>query len=140
MGNVSQRQSGDHQLIAGEKPMRSKGFEYENQAKRFLVAKGLKLMHQNYNCKLGEIDLIMRDGDTIVFVEVRYRNTKKFGSALESINARKCSKLIKTAKHFLQTQNYNKFCCRFDAVAFDKTDSGTDISWIVSAFGESSNT
>ena len=118
--------------------MRSKGFEFENTAREYLTSKGLKFLHQNYSCKLGEIDLIMRDGNTIVFVEVRYRNTKKFGSALESINTHKCNKLIKTAKHFLQTKHYDNFCCRFDAVAFDRTDTGTEISWVVSAFGEPS--
>lgn len=116
--------------------MRSKGFEFEAKAKQYLIKQGLRFVEQNYTCRLGEIDLIMQDGDTIVFVEVRYRHTSKYGSALESITAKKCTKLQKAAKHYLLTQQKHKHPCRFDALAFDKTKTGIDISWIVSAFGE----
>lgn len=116
--------------------MRSKGFEYENKAKNYLEKKGLRFIEQNYICKLGEIDLIMQDRNTIVFVEVRYRNTSKYGTALESITPSKVSKLRKTAKHYLMTQHKGTPPCRFDALTFDKTKTGTSISWVVSAFGE----
>lgn len=118
--------------------MRSKGFEFEQQAKQYLVNQGLRFVQQNYNCKLGEIDLIMQDGITMVFIEVRYRNTAKYGSALESITSRKRGKLLKAANHYLITQGIQNRPCRFDVVAFDKTKKSTEMSWIVSAFGETS--
>lgn len=118
--------------------MRSKGFEFERKAERYLVNQGLKPVQQNYNCKLGEIDLIMLDGTTIVFIEVRYRNTAKYGSALESITSSKRGKLLKAANHYLTNQSLQNRPCRFDVIAFDKTTNDTEISWIVSAFGEPS--
>lgn len=118
--------------------MRSKGFEFEQRAKRYLAKQGLKFVQQNYNCRFGEIDLIMQDGMTIVFVEVRYRKTAKYGSALESITTSKRVKLRKAANHYLITQAAQHKPCRFDIIAFDKTQHSTEISWIVSAFGERS--
>ena len=118
--------------------MRSKGFEFERKAKQYLTNRGLKFIQQNYNCRLGEIDLIMQDGITIVFVEVRYRNTAKYGSALESVTPSKRGKLLKAANHYLITQRLQNRPCRFDVIAFDKKKNDTEISWIVSAFGEPS--
>ncbi|KZY60241.1 hypothetical protein A3742_29200 [Oleiphilus sp. HI0071] len=118
--------------------MRSKGFEFENKAKHYLQSKGLKLVLQNYSCRLGEIDLIMLDRSTIVFVEVRYRNTAKYGSALESITSNKRSKLLKAANHYLTSRADTSRPCRFDVIAFDNKNNETEVSWIVSAFGEPS--
>ena len=90
------------------------GFEVEEAAKKYLLDKGLKFIKSNYECKLGEIDLIMQDKDTLVFVEVRFRSSQKYGGALASISASKRSKIIRTAKlYLLERDLYDKVFCRF---------------------------
>lgn len=95
---------------------RSSGQQAEQTALDYLQQQGLKPVTQNYHCRRGEIDLIMRDGDTLVFIEVRARRNDRFGSALESITADKQSRIIATAQHYLQ-QNRQQQNCRFDVVA-----------------------
>src|SRR5579863_8818519 len=91
------------------------GQQAEERAYTFLEKKGLTLLARNYRCKLGEIDLIMRDTQHIVFVEVRHRSSNAFGSAIESVTAIKQRKIIKTAAHYLLTQKwFDKVSCRFD--------------------------
>ena len=92
----------------------------EQLAERFLVSQGLTTQLQNFRCKLGEIDLIMLDNGTLVFVEVRLRKHTQFASASESINYKKQQKMVKTAQFYLQQQQlFDKIPCRFDAVTFD---------------------
>lgn len=77
----------------------------------------------------------MLDGDTVVFVEVRYRRHVAWGGALESVDLRKQQKLIKAAQLFLLKESrWEKHPCRFDVVAIDSTESGTKPSWIRNAF------
>jgi putative endonuclease len=103
----------------------------EQQACRFLEAKGLRLLTQNYRCMSGEIDLIMQHGNDVVFVEVRTRNHKGYGNPFESVNFAKQRKLHKTATHFLQKQNWiDKVDCRFDIIGI----SNGQIEWIQNAF------
>lgn len=120
---------------------REQGQYTENLACRFLEEKGCKLIEKNFNCKVGEIDLIMQDDDSLIFVEVRYRKSNNFGSGAESITASKQSKLIKTASLYLQRHaKLNKYPARFDVISitgFIETEdlSKIDIDWIVNAFG-----
>jgi putative endonuclease len=101
----------------------------ETKACEHLQANGLKLIERNFNCCLGEIDIIMQDGDEIVFVEVRHN--KHIAHAIESIDHYKQSKIIKAATFFLQKKQwYDKVHCRFDVVAV--TDN--DLEWIKDAF------
>ena len=78
------------------------GLAAEKLAATFLANQGLKLVAQIYHCRFGEIDLIMRDTSTLVFIQVRLRSNKKFGSAAASITPQKQQKLILTAQHYLQ--------------------------------------
>lgn len=94
----------------------NRGQQAEQVACDYLQQQGLHLITQNYHCRRGEIDLIMRDADSLVFVEVRARRSDRFGSALESITADKQSRIIATAQHYLQ-QNRLQQNCRFDVVA-----------------------
>ena len=104
----------------------------ENQAKDFLVKKGLKLRERNYRCKAGEIDLVMMEANTLVFVEVRSRRRADYGTAFESVTATKQQRLIKAAKHYLQTkQLFDKLPCRFDVISVRHDN---DIEWIPNAF------
>jgi putative endonuclease len=90
----------------------------------------LKLITNNYRCRLGEIDLILQDKETLVFVEVRMRSSSHFGGAATSIDARKQAKLIHTAQHYLATLKHIP-PCRFDAVLLSTPDN---IEWIKNAF------
>lgn len=107
------------------------GAAAEQLAATFLTQKGLKLVTQNYHCRFGEIDLIMKDGNTLVFVEVRLRSNDTFGSAAMSITQQKQQKLIATAQHFLQT--YQDCACRFDAILMNKAHLD-HIEWLRNAF------
>ena len=112
-------------------PSNYKGHQAEQQALLYLQEQGLELLYQNYYCRYGEIDLIMRDKQTLVFIEVRYRKNNAFGGALASISQSKQRKIIATAAFFLAEQQ-NEYHCRFDAVAID--DSATSPQWFQGAF------
>lgn len=114
-------------------PNNSQGVQSERQALHYLQAQGLSLICQNYYCRFGEIDLIMLDQDTLVFIEVRYRKNNDFGGALASITKRKQNKIIKTAKHYL-AQLDNEPYCRFDAIAIEQMSNVP--LWIKNAFIE----
>jgi len=112
--------------------MSTRGAQAEQLAAKFLQGHGLKLLHKNYLCRHGEIDLILQDGDMLVFAEVRLRSRSDFGGAGISINACKQAKLVRTAQHYLTTLPRIP-PCRFDAVLLQTTD-GCDIEWIRNAF------
>ncbi|AAP95702.1 hypothetical protein A6046_01550 [[Haemophilus] ducreyi] len=101
---------------------RSQGACFEQKARLFLEQQGLKFIQANQHFKCGELDLVMQQGDTIVFVEVRQRKNNRFGSALESIDYRKQQKWLDAANMWLLTE-YNQSLdtanCRFDVVAFE---------------------
>lgn len=104
----------------------------EEAAARYLQRAGLSIERRNYRCRRGEIDLIARDGDTLVFVEVRYRRNNRYGSASATVDARKQSKLLATADSYLQ--HFKLECpCRFDVVAIE--GDAQNIQWIRGAFG-----
>lgn len=109
-----------------------KGRNSEQLALGHLQAQGLQLLERNYRCKSGEIDLIMRDGDCLVFVEVRYRKHNRFGSASESVTGSKQRKLLASANHYLQRTD-SASPCRFDVVGISGENSQT-IEWIRDAF------
>lgn len=87
---------------------------------------------KNYRCKTGEIDLIMQQGETLVFIEVRLRSHRQFANAAESVTFAKQRKIIKTAQFYLQQhQLTDKINCRFDVIAFGED---TVPEWIKNAF------
>ena len=112
------------------------GKDAERHALEHLQQQGLRLLAQNWLCKRGELDLVMLDGDTVVFVEVRYRKYAQWGGALASIDARKRQKLILAAQFFLLSeQRWADAPCRFDVVAIQSTPHGTaDLHWLRNAF------
>ncbi|MGE6530916.1 YraN family protein [Pseudomonas sp. NPDC077382] len=102
---------------------------------RYLETRGLRPICRNWSCRSGELDLVMLDGDTVVFVEVRYRRHAAWGGALESVDLRKQQKLIKAAQLFLLKESrWAKHPCRFDVVAISSTEGGAQPSWIRNAF------
>jgi len=105
----------------------------ETLARKLLEASQLKLLETNYHCRYGEIDLIMQDNNTLVFVEVRFRKSERFGGALASVDAKKQNKLRITAQHYLQKHN-SQLNARFDVVALSSLDDKNKINWIKYAF------
>lgn len=104
----------------------------ERKAQQYLQGQGLKFVQRNFRVKGGEIDLIMRDVDTLVFVEVRYRRSSEYGSAKASITQSKQWRVRKAATLYLQRHYKQLPTCRFDAVCID--GDKPQIQWIKSAF------
>lgn len=111
-----------------------KGSDAEHKALAYLQRQRLLLVAQNYRCRFGEIDLIMREGATLVFIEVRQRTASWHGGAAASITAAKQAKLLQTARHYLAGFDHEP-ACRLDALLLSGVD-GEDIEWIKNAFGE----
>jgi putative endonuclease len=112
----------------------SDGHAAETVACRYLEDKGFALIARNYRCAFGEIDLIMRDGETLVFVEVRRRRNVDFGTPAETVGPRKQQRLRATAEHYLQRHAaLSQKPCRFDIVALTD-DRSVDIEWLPNAF------
>ena len=110
-----------------------RGVEAEAAAAAFLERKGLKILERNYRCRLGEIDLVARDGETTVFVEVRSRSSAAFGGAAASITAAKRQRLLRAARHYLSRARTLPRC-RFDALLIE--GEPPRINWVRDAFGE----
>ena len=108
----------------------------ERMAEQFMCNAGLSCLARNYRCRQGELDLVMRDGDTVVFVEVRYRQQSHWGSAAESVNRAKQHRLIHTAQHYLlNTPRLANQPCRFDVIAAEGDPSNPkSYHWIREAF------
>lgn len=109
---------------------RQTGDDKEALARRYLVSRGLRHVAHNVRCRHGEIDLVMCDSQVLVFVEVRYRRSERFGGALASIDRRKQARLIAAAGFFLQ-RHPTDLPCRFDVVAIGADDR---IQWLQNAF------
>jgi putative endonuclease len=109
------------------------GRRAEDAVLAYLQERGLRLVERNYRCRQGEIDLTMRDGSTLVFVEVRYRADSRRGGALASVDARKQAKLIAAARHYLAARRVDSVV-RFDAAAVEPAGGSLSIRWIKDAF------
>lgn len=108
---------------------REQGASFEHQARLFLEQQGLKFIAANQYFKCGELDLIMQEGETIVFVEVRQRKNDMFGSAVESVDWRKQQKWLDAANMWLAKRDCSleDADCRFDLIAFGR--SIDDVQW-----------
>lgn len=112
------------------------GNQAEELAKDYLQRQGLRFITHQYRSTMGEIDLIMQHGQTLVFVEVRFRETDEFGSPEETITLAKQRRLIRTAQLYLQNHpNYERLLARFDVVAILGSKPNLKITWIPDAFG-----
>ena len=111
----------------------TQGQAAEQQACGYLTEHGLTLVARNYRCRMGELDLIMRDADALVFVEVRSRRAGRHGSPAESITAIKQHRLQRAAAHYLQRHPVDA-PCRFDVVGITRDAGKTHIEWIRDAF------
>lgn len=125
---------------------KKRGHQIETLVCNYLRQRKLTLITRNYTCRLGEIDLIMSDQSTLVFIEVRYRHNDHFGSSIESVNVIKQHKMIKTAEYYLLSQQLSeKVACRFDVVGVKPSPDKwvgnlsklgpAQVEWIKNAFG-----
>ena len=113
----------------------------ERIAEKYLAAQGLKVMARNYRCRFGEIDLVMQERETLVFVEVRLRRTPKgkngnggndFGGAAASITPTKQARIIAAAQHYLAGMKQLP-PCRFDAILMNAANESS-VEWMKGAF------
>ena len=131
MAQIPARTSRPRQLTS-----KQTGDAWESTARDWLQSKGLHFIAANVRELAGEIDLIMREGSTTVFVEVRYRRSALFGGAAASVTRSKQHKLLQTARLWLARHNgsFDTVDCRFDVLAF----TGNDVEWFKDAFNDRS--
>ncbi len=106
----------------------------EDAALEHLERGGLRLIERNFRTRTGEIDLIMSDGNTLAFVEVRYRRNTRFGKGLESVTAAKTQRIARTAAAWLQRTRQSDRNCRFDIVSISGKLGSFEVDWIRNAF------
>jgi len=113
-----------------------KGITTEQFAKHYLLKQGLLFVEQNIHCRQGEIDLIMRDGETLVFVEVKYRRNNHFGGAISAVSIAKQKKIRHCATFYLHKMNINEYntLCRFDVIALEGDINKPQLTWLKNAF------
>lgn len=110
---------------------RAVGRAYEKKAGAYLAEQGYKIIEYNFCCRSGEIDIIARDGEYLVFVEVKYRADAECGNPLEAVNERKQCAISRTAWYYCLTHGYGEWMpCRFDVVAMQ----GEEIMLVKNAF------
>lgn len=114
--------------LPGRSARQEQGQHWEQVAQRYLTRHGLHLVEANFRCKGGEIDLIMRDGDTLVFVEVRQRADRAHGGAAASVGPAKIRRLTRAATLYLMRFPHTP-PCRFDVIAID----GEHMEWLRNA-------
>ena len=125
------------------------GTQTEKFACHYLKTQGLSLVTRNYACRFGEIDLIMQDKESLVFIEVRFRRDSRFGHSIETVDTVKQNKLIKTAEYYLQYHSLlDAISCRFDVLGvspstkpkkwFEKRNTSqyysAQVEWVKNAF------
>jgi putative endonuclease len=113
----------------------TRGQRAEQLAANYLKQQGLTPVIQNFSCRFGEIDNIMLDHETLVFIEVRYRQSQAYGLAAETIGYKKISRILTTAQSFLQQhEQYRHHNCRFDVISMHGDLEKPEIDWIKQAF------
>lgn len=108
---------------------RKKGSFYEDAVCEYLINNGLIIVERNYFCPFGEIDIIAKQDDTLVFIEVKYRKDTSYGYAIEAVDYRKQKKIIACANYYIAYKNIDLFI-RFDVIGIN----GDKIDWIKNAF------
>jgi putative endonuclease len=122
-------------MMTGSPTNQSRGRDAEDLVCTYLQQQGLQLSMRNYRSPFGEIDLIMQERNTLVFVEVRYRANTRFGTPAETVDANKQARLRATAEHFRQnTPRASRKACRFDMVAITGDGKNGNLSWLKNVF------
>lgn len=106
----------------------------EDAAAVFLKGKGCRILERNFKCRLGEVDIVACDGETICFVEVKTRSSEDFGLPQEAVSRQKQTQISKTALHYLKTKKLFEKSARFDVVSVLYKGSVPKIDLIKNAF------
>ena len=109
---------------------RKTGSSYEKLAGEYLISQGYEILEYNFRCRRGEIDIVAKDGEYLVFCEVKYRRTAKKGSPLDAITTEKQKKISQTALYYITTRCKGEVPCRFDVIGI----LGDEIQLIKHAF------
>lgn len=110
---------------------RAAGAAYEQKAAEYLEQMGCRILNRNFRCKVGEIDLIAKDQEYLVFTEVKYRAAESAGYGSEAVDARKQKRIIRAAQWYMQKMHIpQEQPCRFDVISF----LGEELTWIRDAF------
>ncbi|MEZ5582433.1 MAG: YraN family protein [Candidatus Competibacteraceae bacterium] len=118
---------------AGKPTAGQRGGAAESLACQYLESQGLVLITRNFRCRLGELDLVMRDGPQLVFVEVRSRSNRDYGSPIETITPTKQKRLLRAAAYYLQKTACTA-PCRFDVIGISSVNGIDSVEWINNAF------
>lgn len=119
----------------GSSPTQRAGAAAEDEALAYLQACGLELVARNFHCRMGEIDLVMREGTTLVVIEVRRRRSRRFGDAAETVDVRKQARLVRTTGFLLQRNRALARCdIRFDVFAINEDGLAPRVTWVRGAF------
>lgn len=110
------------------------GREGEEAAARLVASLGMTVIERNYRCRLGEVDLICRQGDTVVFVEVKTRGEGSLAAGTDAVHGRKRSRIVKAAAEYLSANNLWDRPCRFDVVSVVNRGGSLEASHIPDAF------
>lgn len=114
---------------------RSRGAVVEAAARQYLIDAGLRDVAANANYRVGELDLVMLDGSTLVFVEVRYRRSSRFGGGADSVDVHKRRKLVRAAMAFLvRNRRFADGACRFDVIEAEGDPAAPTFNWLRDAF------
>jgi putative endonuclease len=135
MGRFQRRTPGDNRLAGNAVTRRQEGQRWERAAESFLCRQGLKVLERNYQCRVGEIDLIMFEPPSLVFVEVKYRKSTRYGDGAENVTRSKQAKISRTAAFFLSRhRRLANVPCRFDVISISGVHEQTRTRWIKNAF------
>lgn len=104
-----------------KKNQRTVGTVYEKMAGEYLKRKGYEILEYNFRCRFGEIDIIAKDGEYLVFCEVKYRSNEKLGRPEEAVDAKKQKVISKCAAYYLLIRRLHNIPCRFDVVSIEGT-------------------
>lgn len=111
------------------------GDRHEAYAVDIIRKSGLEIVETNYLCKLGEVDIIARNHQDLIFIEVRYRRSESYGGALQSVDKKKQKRIGLAANHYLQKHKLtNKVACRFDVFAITGNLKQLKYQWVEAAF------
>lgn len=111
------------------------GRDGEAAAAAFLVAQGYRVLNRNYRCaRVGEIDLVAEEGDTLVFVEVKTRRSQRYGTGAEAVNRKKQTQLVRLAHWYMAAEGATDRSCRFDVVEVVPSPDGWQCRLIRQAF------
>ena len=114
---------------------RRSGAHWEKAAESYLRKQGLRLLQRNFSSRFGEIDLIMEDGQTLVFVEVKFRKSSQHGSGADAVTFHKQGRISRTAAWYLaKNPHRGESICRFDVISINPQQKDEGVNWIRNAF------